>query len=139
MKNIRIMWLVVLMILSSGTALSQPIDKVSEILRLTSVRTSAEQIAKVYLNKFKKDNPNVPAAKWASIEKSLNHDLFVNNVANIYRKNYSDTELTALLGLLQAGDHKKFYEQTKKTEAIMYDLGKEYGKSLSAFIFQSIK
>lgn len=132
-------WLLVLMVLCSGTAWSQPVDKVVEILRLTSVRTSAEQIAKVYLNKFKRDNPKVPEAKWASIERSLNHDLFVSNVANVYRKNYSDTELATLLGLLQAGDHKKFYEQTKKTEAIMYDLGKEYGKSLSAFIFQSIK
>lgn len=139
MKNIRMVWLLCLMVLCSGIALGQPVDKVSEILRLTSVRTSAEQIAKVYLNKFKKDNPKVPETKWASIEKSLNHDLFVSNVANVYRKNYSDTELAALLGLLQAGDHKKFYEQTKKTEAIMYDLGKEYGKSLSAFIFQSIK
>lgn len=118
--------------------LVQAQEPVSEIVRLTKVKESAEQMAKLYLNKFKRDYPKVSPTKWQYIENSLNHEPFINQVASIYRSNYTSGEIQSLLNLLQKGEHSKFYEQTKKTDAIMYEVGKSYGKSLSTYIFNQI-
>lgn len=129
--------LIILTALIFLCSLSTPL--IIEILQLSKAKESAEKVVRIYLNHYKKSKKGVPDNVWQKIEKGVNYNPFLNNVAMLYENNYSQEELKLMLSYLQNGEKLKYEALVKRIENPLYIIGNEFGTNLQVSINKLLK
>lgn len=86
---------------------------------------------------FKKQKPAVPQQVWDEIQRSVVYTSYINKVADIFNKNYTQPEIKELITLTTA--QQKLPQFKKVVQQQLYDAGNEFGKNFGNLIKTRLK
>lgn len=88
------------------------IDKVKELISLSGTFTLSKKIESEVISRYRKKYDNVPDSVWKSIEPQIKIDELINEVAEIYGKNFTEKEIDQLLIFYKSDLGKKLIQNT---------------------------
>lgn len=112
---------------------------IEKLLQVSQTKQNTEEKVKEVLSMYKKKYPNVSIMTWGGIEESINYQTYYAKIRQVYRSSYSDAEIKELIKLYNPKTMDQYMAKSKRVEQKLYDVGKEFGKELSAHIQARVK
>lgn len=109
-------------------------DKVKELISLSGAFPVTKQAEKSLIANYKKQYSNVPDSAWESIEKKVNIDNLINDVAGIYGSKFSEKEIVQLLTFYKSDLGKKVIQNTPSIMSEIQTAAGNWAKNITETI-----
>jgi uncharacterized protein len=113
-------------------------EHVKKLLELTGSGKIGVQIIQTMISSYKKEMPTVPAEYWDNFMKEVNADTLIDMIVPVYKKYYSDEDITALITFYESPVGQKVVKSMPLITQEAYALGRDWGQELTKKIIQDI-
>lgn len=137
--NLTKAFCVLVLSLLTTIAFSQSSANIDKLLQVNKTKETTQARVKEVLAFYQKKYPNVSFMTWSGIEANINYQTYFAKVREAYRSSYSEAEIKELIKLYNPKTMDQYEAKSKRIEQKLYDIGKEFGKELSAQIQAKVK
>ena len=131
MKKYSLIILLLLLFTVTRGQLNQSKEAViDELIQVTKVEESTQYLVNMLIDRKGK----VSAVRKEAIHKEIDYKGYYNKVRQVYRDNYTESELYELVAIKRSGNQALFKMKTEQVKDKLYLVGKEFGKGVGDLI-----
>jgi len=128
--------IIILFIITQSTLSAQSVY--DELIDKTQMVEQSQVMISQMLSMFAERIPDVPDKVWEEIQSEIDYQSFVDEIKNIFKKNYTEDEARELINTIDQNGINAITYKPEVTEA-MYELGKKFGGNLGLYIRKRLK
>jgi len=123
-------------VIAQNTPKQQDIQK---LLSVMQVKNTMQKLVDDAIDIYKKQNPAVPQHIWNEIKNKVDYTSFMNKVAAIYDKCYSEQEIKQLIKYIPTLKPEQQPQLKPEVQERSYIASNEFGKGFAALVKAQLK